>query len=451
MMPSILIIDDEATIRKSLRHIFQAKGYQVLEAENGEAGFSLAQAEGPEVILLDLNLPDCHGLELMDRLKAANPEATVIVLTGHGSIEAAVAAVRKGAEDFLEKDPRSLEATEVKVEKAVELLRLRRENFYYRSRAPSQAFVLGECQAIRRLNATADLLAQSPSTTVLIQGESGVGKELLAKAIHMRSPRKDKPFLDINCAGLSETLLESELFGHERGAFTDAKALKRGLFEVADGGTVFLDEVGDMPPSIQPKLLRVLESKTFRRVGGTHDIVVDVRIIAATNKELAKLVEKGGFREDLYYRLKVMPLTVPPLRERGKDILILADFFIKELNALLKKRVKGYAEAAQALLLAYTWPGNVRELKNVTERAMILCQGELLLPAHLPAELQGLSPAEGPVMPVMSDEGQLTLEEMEKRHIQEILASVGGNRSQAAKVLGISRSTLQDKIKKYSL
>ena len=448
MVPSILIIDDEATIRRSLRHIFQAKGYRVLEAGNGAAGLSLAQAEEPEVILLDLKLPDCDGIELFDKLKAAVPEAAVIVLTGHGSVEAAVAAIRKGAEDFLEKDPRSLEATEVRVEKAVELLRLRRENLYLKGRVRSEAIIPGEHQAIRRLNAMVDLLAQSPSTTVLIQGESGTGKELLARAIHLKSLRKDKPFLEINCAGLSETLLESELFGHEKGAFTDAKALKRGLLEVADGGTVLLDEVGDLPSSVQPKLLRVLESKAFRRVGGTRDIAVDVRIIAATNKDLAKLVEKGGFREDLYYRLKVMPLQVPPLRERGGDILLLADLFVKELNALLKKRIKGYTKEAQSLLLAYPWPGNVRELRNVTERAMILCQGDWILPAHLPAELQGLTPSEEALT---LREGPLTLEELEKKHIQEVLASAGGNRSQAAKVLGISRSTLQEKIRKYRL
>lgn len=356
--------------------------------------------------------------------------------------------MRKGAEDFLEKDPRSLEATEIRVEKAVELLRLRRENLYLRGRVRSEAVIPGEHQAIRRLNAMVDLLAQSPSTTILIQGESGTGKELLARAIHLKSLRKDKPFLEINCAGLSETLLESELFGHEKGAFTDAKALKRGLLEVADGGTVLLDEVGDLPLSVQPKLLRVLESKTFRRVGGTRDIAVDVRIIAATNKDLAKLVEKGSFREDLYYRLKVMPLQAPPLRERGKDILLLADLFVKEFNTLLKKRIKGYSQEAQSLLLAYPWPGNVRELRNVTERAMILCQGDWILPAHLPAELQGLTPSEEALT---LREGPLTLEELEKKHIQEVLASVGGNRSQAAKVLGISRSTLQEKIKKYRL
>ncbi|MBI3988055.1 MAG: sigma-54-dependent Fis family transcriptional regulator, partial [candidate division NC10 bacterium] len=300
MTPTLLIIDDEATIRRSLRHIFEAKGYRVLEARNGAEAFTRTQDEAPEAILLDLRLPDCDGLDLLDKLKAADPEAAIIVLTGHGTIEAAVTAIRKGAEDFLEKDPHSLEATELRVEKALEHLRLKRENLYLKGRAKAQELAIpGECQAIQQLNAMVDLLAQSPTTTVLVQGESGTGKELVAWAIHKKSPRREKPFMEINCAGLSETLLESELFGHEKGAFTDAKTLKRGLLEVADGGTVFLDEVGDMPMSVQAKLLRVLETKSFRRVGGTRDLTVDVRIIAATNKELAKTVQQGTFREDL--------------------------------------------------------------------------------------------------------------------------------------------------------
>ncbi len=452
MTPTLLIVDDEATIRRSLRHIFQAKGYRVLEAKNGVEALTLAQEEAPEAILLDLRLPDCDGLDLLDKLKIATPEAAIIVLTAYGTIEAAVTAMRRGAEDFLEKDPHSLAATELRVEKALEHLQLRRENLYLKGRGKPEAAIPGECQAIRQLNEMVDLLAKSPTTTVLIQGESGTGKELVAWAIHEKSPRRDKPFLEINCAGLSETLLESELFGHEKGAFTDAKTLKRGLLEVADGGTVFLDEVGDMPMSVQAKLLRVLETKSFRRVGGTRELTVDVRMIAATNKDLAKAVEQGAFREDLYYRLKVMPLLVPPLRERGKDILILADLFVKEFNHLLKKKVRGYSPEAQALLLAYPWPGNVRELKNVTERAMILCLKETLEPIHLPQELQGLA---GPQLPIpgpqMPDRTLLSLEELEREHIQKVLTSVQGNRSQAARILGISRSTLQDKIKKYRL
>jgi two-component system response regulator AtoC len=466
MAATVLIVDDQPTIRKSLRHLLERKGYRACEADSGTTAIQTAQAEEPEVILLDLRLPDGDGLEILERLQGVCPEAAVILLTGHGNVEVAVTAIKKGAEDFLEKDPSSLEVTELRVERALEMLKLRRENRYYRyqahGRAPGQ--ISGDSPAIREIHAMVDLLAKAPQTTVLVQGESGSGKELVARAIHYRSARADKPFLEINCAGLSEHLLESELFGHERGAFTDAKALKRGLLEIADGGTLFLDEIGDMPLAIQPKFLRVLENRTFRRVGGTRDISVDVRVITASNKDLSKLVEKQTFREDLYYRLKVMPFTVPPLRERGNDILVLADLFVQEFNGMLKKRIRGYSPEAQQVLLAYSWPGNVRELRNVTERGMILCQGETIPISCLPAELQqlaGTMPAPPPVLapeaPGQAPEvgqplGALgTLEEMEQRYIREVLASVSGNRSQAARVLGISRSTLQDKIRRYGL
>ena len=470
MPATVLIVDDQTTIRKSLRHLMERKGYRACEADSGAVAIQTAQAEEPEVILLDLKLPDGDGLEILERLQGVCPEAAIILLTGHGSVEVAVTAIRKGAEDFLEKDPSSLEVTELRVEKALEMLKLRRENLYYRyqahGRAPGQIF--GNSPAIREIHGMVDLLAKAPQTTVLVQGESGAGKELVARAIHYRSTRADKPFLEINCAGLSEHLLESELFGHERGAFTDAKTLKRGLLEITDGGALFMDELGDMPLGIQPKFLRVLENRTFRRVGGTRDISVDVRVITASNKDLSKLVEKQTFREDLYYRLKVMPLTVPPLRERGDDILVLADLFIQELSGMLKKRIRGYTPEAQQVLLAYSWPGNVRELRNVTERGMILCQGDLIPVSCLPAEIQQLAgmvypppipvtvaaPAEAPAgMPAEGRTPQVsgTLEEIEQRHIRDVLASVSGNRSQAARILGISRSTLQDKIRRYGL
>src|SRR3990172_4663285 len=449
MPPTVLIVDDQLTIRKSLRHLLERKGYRALEADSGAAAVQAAQAEEPEVILLDLKLPDGDGLEVLERIQGVCPEAAVILLTGHGSVETAVTAIKKGAEDFLEKDPRSLEVTEVRVEKALEMLKLRRENRYYRHqvhvRAPGQ--IPGTSPVIRELHAMVDLLAKAPQTTVLIQGESGSGKELVARAIHYRSARADKPFLEINCAGLSEHLLESELFGHERGAFTDAKALKRGLLEIADGGTLFLDEIGDMPLAIQPKFLRVLENRTFRRVGGTRDISVDVRVITASNKDLVKLVENKTFREDLYYRLKVMPLSFPPLRDRGNDILVLADLFVQEFNGMLKKRIRGFSPESQQVLIAYPWPGNVRELRNVTERGMILCQTETIPVACLPAELQqlaGIVPAPPPLGPTETSVVQVpgaaealgvpssgfgTLEDMEKRYINEVLASVSGNRS----------------------
>jgi len=467
MEPTLVIIDDESLIRKVLRHHFERKGYRVLEASTASDGIQLVREEAPHVVLLDLKLPDEDGLTVLDRIRESQPDSAVIVLTAHGTYEKAVEAVKRGAEDFLIKEPAegNLAAMELRVSKAVEGLRKNRIRSYYRQhfrrRATDRdAAIPGEHPSIIELNKLVDLVAQNPSTTVLITGESGTGKELMAKAIHQKSGRRDKSFIEINCAGLSENLLDSELFGHERGAFTDAKSMKRGLLEVADGGTVLLDEIGDMPPAVQPKLLRVLEARTFRRVGGLSDISVDVRIINATNRDLKKLVEAGTFREDLYYRLKVMPVEIPPLRERGRDVLFLSELFVQEFNALLKKRIRGFSQQAQEILLAYPWPGNVRELKNVTERAMILCSGDVIMPEHLPADLQGLAgkvvrvstePTVDPSPRRRDPDRFSSLADLEKTHIREALEATGGNRTQTAKLLGISRSTLLDKIKRYRL
>lgn len=467
MQPTLLIIDDEHLIRKVLRHHFERKGYRVLEASTASEGLHLVREETPDVILLDLKLPDLDGLTALDRIKEIQPESAVIVLTAHGTYEKAVEAVKRGAEDFLIKEPAegNLAAMELRVLKAVERLRKDRIRSYYRQHfrrrsTDREPAIPGEHSSIHALNNLVDLMAQNPSTTVLLLGESGTGKELIAKAIHQKSIRRDKPFVEINCAGLSENLLDSELFGHERGAFTDAKTTKRGLLEVADGGSVLLDEIGDMPAPVQPKLLRVLETQTFRRVGGLRDITVDVRTITATNRDLMKLVESGRFREDLYYRLKVMPVEIPPLRERGHDVLFLAQLFVQDFNTLLKKRIRGFSEQAQKILLPYAWPGNVRELKNVTERAMILCPGDVILPEHLPADLQRLAGKHVRVIPEpavtqrphrRASDQFISLSEFEKDYIREALEATGGNRTQTAKLLGISRSTLLDKIKRYHL
>ncbi|MFQ5657217.1 MAG: sigma-54-dependent transcriptional regulator [Candidatus Methylomirabilales bacterium] len=467
MQPTMIIIDDEPLIRKALRHHFERKGFRVLDSSTAADGIQLAREEGPDVILLDLNLPDLDGLTALERIKGSQPDSAVIVLTAHGTYENAVEAVKRGAEDFLVKEPGegNLAAMELRVTKAVERLRKDRIRSYYsqhvRRRATDrEPAIPGEHPSMRALNNLVDLIAQNPSTIVLITGESGTGKELMAKAIHQKSSRREKPFVEINCAGLSENLMDSELFGHERGSFTDAKTMKRGLLEVAEGGTVLLDEIGDMPTAVQPKLLRVLETRTFRRVGGLRDISVDVRIITATNKDLKSLVEAGNFREDLFYRLKVMPVEISPLRERGRDVLFLAQLFIQEYNALLKKRIRGFSEETQEILMAYRWPGNVRELKNLTERAMILCRGDLLLPEHLPADLQKLT---GKPLQADSEETVtqrpgpryadqfVSLAELEKNYIRDALKATGGNRTQTAKLLRISRSTLQDKIKRYRL
>lgn len=471
-MVTLLIIDDETIIRRSLRHHFERKGYRVAEAGTGREGLALVQQEDPDVVLLDLKLPDSDGLTILEKIKRTASDVAIIMLTAYGTYEKAVEAMRKGAEDFLIKEPRegNLAAMEIRVGKAVERVRRERVNTYYTQRThrpslDSTEAIPGRHPSMLELNNFVTLLAQNPHTTVLVLGESGTGKELVARIIHQKSARRDKPFVDINCAGLSENLLDSELFGHERGAFTDAKSTKRGLLEVADGGTVLLDEIGDMPGAVQPKLLRVLETKTFRRLGGTRDISVDIRIITATHQDLAQAVAEKSFREDLYYRLKVMPVEVPPLRERGEDVLHLAQLFVQEFNALLRRQVKGFSEQAQGILLAYQWPGNVRELRNVTERAIILCQEDWITPAHLPAEFQHLSPKRvtAPTAPQEAPTstpgptagprpGQLrTLEELERDYIREALETTGGNRSQTARLLGISRSTLQDKIKRYHL
>jgi len=467
MKPTLAIIDDETLIRQTLRHHFERRGYRVLEASTASQGIQIVQEEHPDVILLDLKLPDLDGLTTLNRIKASQPDTAVIVLTAYGTYEKAVEAVKGGAEDFLIKEPAegNLAAMELRVSKAVDALRKDRIRSYYsqhfrRRATDKEAAIPGEHPSMVALNGLVDLVAQNPSTTLLITGESGTGKELTAKAIHQKSSRRDKSFVEINCAGLSENLLDSELFGHERGAFTDAKSMKRGLLEVADNGTVLLDEIGDMPVGVQPKLLRVLENRTFRRVGGIRDITVDVRIITATNKDIKKLVESGSFREDLYYRLKVMPVAIPPLRERGRDVLLLAQLFVQEFNTFLKKHIRAFSEEAQEILLAYPWPGNVRELKNVTERAMILSRSDMILPEHLPADLLGVTGK--PVRDATEEKAShrpgrretdpfLPLASLEKEHIREALEATEGNRTQAAKLLGISRSTLQDKIKRYRL
>jgi two-component system response regulator AtoC len=318
---------------------------------------------------------------------------------------------------------------------------------------------------VREVDRLVSVLSSSPDTTVLLLGESGTGKGVTAELIHRRSPRRDKPFQEINCAGLSETFLESELFGAERGAYTDAKSLKRGLLELADGGTVFLDEIGDLAPALQPKLLKVLEARRFRRLGGVKDLEVDVRLVAATNRDLKRMVEEGKFREDLYYRLNVMSVRMPPLRERGRDIVLLANRFVEQFNRSLGRKVAGLTPEAEGALLAHPWPGNVRELRNAIERAMILCQGDRIGREHLPHDLGGrplgavLPPAPAsiaaapplvpPLVPLAGALG--TLEEMERAYIAEALKRLDDNRSRTAQVLGISRSTLIEKIKKYGL
>jgi two-component system response regulator AtoC len=452
MKPTILIVDDEVAIRKSLAHFFARKEFQVIEAGAPDEARRIVQEKLPDLVLLDLRLPGVDGLALLEELKQTDDSQAVIMMTGHGDIQTAVEAMKKGAENFLPK-PVDLNQLFVTVEKALEKVSLlRRARFYQHKAASEEVALLGVSEAMKRVEDTLRLIARNPDTTVLLMGESGTGKGYAAEWIHRHSPRADQPFVEVNAAGLSATFLESELFGHEKGAFTDARQMKRGLLEVADGGTAFLDEIGDLDPSLQPKLLKVLESKCFRRLGGTDVIKVDVRLICASNKDLARQMQEGKFRQDLYYRLKVMPVTIPPLRQRPEDIVALANRFLEEFSQRLRGEILEFTPEALQLLRDYDWPGNVRELRNVIERAVILCEGRQISSAYLPHEITGARA----LLPAASEATLFTgvpepLEEIEKRYISRVLEYCDGNRSQAAHILAIARSTLINKIKKYEL
>ncbi len=437
MKPLLLIVEDDETIGLALRTFFEKKGCGVLIATKGKEGLETALREIPDTVILDLRLPDLHGIEVLSGIKKSFPEIPVIIMTGYGEIGEAVKAMKLGAEYYFQK-PIDMDELAVIVEKSLGIKQIRQEASLYRE---SPYPIVGRSKATQGLIHMISLLAANASTTVLIQGETGTGKELVARNIHGLSERREKPFIDINCAAIPEHIVESELFGYEAGAFTDAKKTKKGLFELADGGTLFLDEIGDMPGSAQAKILRVLESKTLKRLGGTRDIPVDVRVIAATNRNIGALVKEGSFREDLYYRLNVMPLTLEPLRRRAEDIPVIAEFLVGEISkALGKKEIGGFTMDALDLLGSYSWPGNVRELRNVIERAAILCRHGQLSVEHfiLPAQE---APRDEP----------LTLTEVERNHISRILCVTAGNRTKAAQILGVARSTLNEKIKLYNL
>jgi DNA-binding NtrC family response regulator len=470
--PKVLIVDDEKLVRWSLRQKCEEWGYQPLEAEDASTALNIARDEQPEAVLLDVRLPDQSGLQVLEKLKQSGDARAIIMMTADPQLDDVKAAIKMGAYDFIGK-PLDFDELQVTLQNALETTRLRTEVESLRGEVRKRTGyhdIVGVSRKMTELMNFVRKVAASEATTILIQGESGTGKDLIAKAIHYQSTRQDKPFVPINVSAIPETLLESELFGHERGAFTDAKAMKKGLFEVADGGTLFLDEIGELTPFLQAKLLRVLEDQVIRRVGGVRDIQVDVRVIAASNRDLERAVREGHFRQDLYYRLAIISIYIPPLRERKEDLLPLVDFFIDHYNRKFRKSVRGITEETRRLLLNYDWPGNVRELKNAIERAMILEEETVLRPDYLPFsvtqphagvtafEHTSSPPAGGQPLPngrwlppLSIPEGGTSLEEIERALVELALRQSGGNQTHAARLLDISRDALRYKMKKFGL
>ena len=445
---TILVVDDEALIRWSLSERLRGDGYHVLEAETGAAALERLH-DGVDLVLLDYRLPDTDGLTVLREIKKADPDILVILLTSFVSVETAVEAMKLGAFHYANK-PFNLDEVSATVSRALETTRLRREVRELRAneaRPYSLKRIVGPSQAMTDLRALVAKVAASPGSTVLLTGESGTGKDLVAKVIHYTSDRASRPFMNITCSALPEQLLESELFGHERGAFTDARMQKRGLLEMSDGGTVFLDEISEMVPALQAKLLRFLEEKSFKRVGGASDIRVDVRVVAATNRKLEEEVAKGRFRSDLYYRLNVLPVPLPSLREHPEDVPILAQFFVDTFNAEFKKRITGLTPGASQLLQAYGWPGNVRELRNVVERAMLLSEGDRLDVVDFSALKSGATSADAFELPA----GGVDLEQVERSLVVQALKRSGGNQTKAAALLGMNRDQIRYRIEKFSL
>ncbi|HUI05500.1 MAG TPA: sigma-54 dependent transcriptional regulator [Verrucomicrobiae bacterium] len=448
----VLVIDDEKLVRWSLQQKLMREGYEVETSPSGEEGLNLIRNDGYDLVLLDLRLPGMDGVQVLQEIKNLGKEIAVIMLTADTGIARAVECVRLGAHNYLCK-PFDFDEVRVALDKARGELKLRREVARLQ-RQQARKFglenLVGQSPPMRAARELLAKIAESDATTVLIEGENGTGKELAARAIHFGGRRAEHPFLDINCSAVPENLFESELFGHERGAFTDAKTSRKGLFELADGGTLLLDEIGDLKPAMQAKLLRVLETRQFRRVGGTQDIAVDVRVIACTNKNLTETVARGEFRQDLLYRLKVISVDIPPLRERREDIPQLAEHFLKHFAEEFKKSPKQLSPEAGDALRCYDWPGNVRELRNAVERLVILESDDVIQPKHLPPEIRAGVKKNGKWVVELPGRG-VALAEVERELVLQAMERAGGNQTRAAELLGIERDALRRRLVKYGL
>jgi two-component system, NtrC family, response regulator AtoC len=451
-MRRVLVVDDEENLRLVLRTLLKRQGYEVETADSGEAALALVDTFGPDVILTDVRMPKMGGLDLLATLQAKGNEATVIVMSAYGNVDLALEAIKAGAYDYVQK-PFKHEEIVLTLRKAEERETLRRENRALREEIRKEhqfEQILAKSQAMQEIFRTIAKIADY-KTTVLISGESGTGKELVARALHRRSSRRGGSFVAVNCGAIPENLLESELFGHKKGAFTDANNDRRGLFEEADGGTLFLDEIGELPIALQVKLLRVLQDEMIRRVGESRDLKVDVRIIAATHRDLGAEVKAGRFREDLFYRLNVLPIVVPPLRTRREDVALLVDHFVARNNVRLGTAIRGVDTEARRILLEYAWPGNVRELENTIERAMVLSESDLLVASDLPERIRE---ARDPVQ-VQLASGELSIKKttrvIEETLIRRALQKTKGNRTRAAEVLELSHRALLYKIKDYKI
>jgi two-component system response regulator AtoC len=450
----ILVVDDEYLIRWTLQQNLEKEGYEVLLAETGEEALEKVKEEAPDLALLDIKLPGMDGYEVLEKALKIDEGITPIMITAYDEVDKVVKAMRLGAFDYITK-PFDLSKVHLSIQKALEASQLKREVRHLRREKRNwYGFdnLIAVSEEMRRVLQISEKIAQSEAATVLIQGESGTGKEVIAHLIHGRSNRQNMPFITVNCANFPEQMLENELCGHEKGAFTDAKEVKKGLLEVADKGTLFLDEIGDMSVNLQGKILRLVEQKTFRRIGGLKDIQVDVRIITATNKDLLKLKEEGKFREDLFYRINVASIRIPPLRERPGDILPLTKYFIQRYDEEFHKNVQKISRGVEDFLRNYSWPGNVRELKNVTERAMILVEEDTLLMEHLPIEILGQASKQGGVIEGIRipPEG-ISMEKVEEALVRQALKMTNGNQTRAAKLLDISRDALRYRMQKFGI